>query len=194
MILSNESIQHGEVPGGRTMAHEHFPSNEQKPWRLFLGPLRGRSAGTDRPTGFVAVPMYQAYASRLPLSTIAEYAWNPRTYRPETAIVSAIRLLYDDRTASNVGRWLGIYGSYLQDEHLFEPLFGESKREIDVVEMERQLRELEEAIEGIGQTRENGLLRGELLPFISLTRARIVRVTSDQSFEKLPDGRYRRRN
>jgi beta-N-acetylglucosaminidase/Protein of unknown function (DUF4127) len=192
-ILSNESIQHGELPGGRTIAHENFPSNEQKPWRLFLGPLRGRSAAADQVTGIVAVPMFQAYASRLPLTTVADYAWNPRSYRPETAIVSAMRLLYDDRTASNVGRWLGIYGSYLQDEQMFESLFVASKREIDVAEIERQLRELEEAIEGIGQTRENGLMRGELLPFISRTRARIVGVTSDPAFEKLPDGRYRRR-
>ncbi len=193
MMLSNESLNHGEALGARTIIQENFPSNEQKPWRLLLGPLRARYAVGDQLTGIVAVPMYQAYASRLPLATVAEYAWNPRVYRSETSIVSAMRLLYDDRTASNFGRWLGIYGSYLQDEHMFESLFVETKREIDVAEIERQLRELEEAIEGIGQTRENGLLRGELLPFISRTRAAVARVTSDPAFEKLPDGRYRRR-
>ena len=42
--------------------------------RLFLGPLRGREAGlADVCSGYVANPMVQPYASRLPLSSTAAY-------------------------------------------------------------------------------------------------------------------------
>ena len=189
---SDASIQ--AVAPARTIDVERFPSNEQQPWRLFLGASRNAPKSLDQSAGILAIPMNRAYPSMLPLATIGDLAWNGRSYRAETAIVNAMKLLYDDRTASNMGRWLGVYGSYSEQSHLFEPLFQRSKKEVDVVEIDRQLKELEEAIEGIGQTRENGLLRGELVPFVVRTRNALVVATSDSEFEKLPDGRLRRKN
>ncbi|GAA2420881.1 beta-N-acetylglucosaminidase domain-containing protein [Streptomyces glaucus] len=70
---------------------DNYPVNDYAPGRVFLGPYQGREPAVA--TGSAAVlanAMAQAEASRIPLFTAADYAWNPRAYRPEESWRAAI--------------------------------------------------------------------------------------------------------
>ncbi|MFC9791594.1 beta-N-acetylglucosaminidase domain-containing protein [Streptomyces sp. NPDC127584] len=62
---------------------DNYPVNDYAQDRLFLGPARGREpAVAAGSAAFLALAMEQPAASRVPLFTTADYAWNPRGYRP----------------------------------------------------------------------------------------------------------------
>ncbi|MFF3750218.1 beta-N-acetylglucosaminidase domain-containing protein [Streptomyces sp. NPDC002018] len=70
---------------------DNYPVNDYEQGRLFLGPYTGREPAVA--TGSVALlanAMAQASASRIPLFTAADYAWNPRGYRPQESWRAAI--------------------------------------------------------------------------------------------------------
>ncbi|MFJ9028886.1 beta-N-acetylglucosaminidase domain-containing protein [Streptomyces sp. NPDC102274] len=63
---------------------DNYPVNDYEQGRLFLGPYTGREPAVA--TGSVALlanAMEQASVSRIPLFTAADYAWNPRGYKPQ---------------------------------------------------------------------------------------------------------------
>ena len=154
----------------RPIILDNFPANDEKPWRLFLGAKRGAQPTLDQDAiGFIAHPMSQARASMLSLATAAEYAWNPRGYDPQASLDRALNLLYDERARKAVRVWAQNYGDYRHD--IFEPLFQKQTSEINVALMEQKLAELQDAVETIGVTLEQGLLRGELAQFVARTRS-----------------------
>jgi hyaluronoglucosaminidase len=58
----------------KPLVWDNFPVNDGRPWRVHLGPMRGRAA--NLPTviqGLFSNPMNQARASLLPLQTVADY-------------------------------------------------------------------------------------------------------------------------
>ncbi|GAB2743595.1 beta-N-acetylglucosaminidase domain-containing protein [Streptomyces bullii] len=62
---------------------DNYPVNDYAPGRIFLGPYQGREpAVAAGSAALLANAMEQAEASRIPLFTAADYAWNPRDYRP----------------------------------------------------------------------------------------------------------------
>ncbi|MFE4367098.1 beta-N-acetylglucosaminidase domain-containing protein [Streptomyces sp. NPDC056835] len=62
---------------------DNYPVNDYEQGRLFLGPYTGREpAVAAGSVALLANAMEQASASRIPLFTAADYAWNPRGYRP----------------------------------------------------------------------------------------------------------------
>ncbi|WP_326811700.1 beta-N-acetylglucosaminidase domain-containing protein [Streptomyces scopuliridis] len=70
---------------------DNYPVNDYEQDRLFLGPYTGREPAVA--TGSVALlanAMEQASASRIPLFTAADYAWNPRGYQPQESWRAAI--------------------------------------------------------------------------------------------------------
>ncbi|MEV4971743.1 beta-N-acetylglucosaminidase domain-containing protein [Streptomyces scopuliridis] len=70
---------------------DNYPVNDYEQDRLFLGPYTGREPAVA--TGSVALlanAMEQASASRIPLFTAADYAWNPRGYQPQKSWRAAI--------------------------------------------------------------------------------------------------------
>ncbi|OUC98663.1 beta-N-acetylglucosaminidase domain-containing protein, partial [Streptomyces swartbergensis] len=70
---------------------DNYPVNDYKPGRLFLGPYRGREpAVATGSAALLANAMQQPEASRIPLFTAADYAWNPRAYRPGESWRAAI--------------------------------------------------------------------------------------------------------
>ncbi|MFD8154203.1 beta-N-acetylglucosaminidase domain-containing protein [Streptomyces sp. NPDC059720] len=70
---------------------DNYPVNDYEPGRLFLGPYRGREpAVATGSAGLLANAMQQPEASRIPLFTAADFAWNPRAYRPERSWRAAI--------------------------------------------------------------------------------------------------------
>ncbi|MGH9840136.1 MAG: DUF4127 family protein [Blastocatellia bacterium] len=173
---------------------DNFPVNDDKNWRLFLGPKRGAAPDLNGETaGFIANPMNQPRASWPALATTADYAWDARRYDPSRALESALHFLYDERTRAAMRLWAKVYGDYHHETHLFEPLFVASSSEIALARAEVQLAELQKAVESIGITRDQGLLRGELAAVAERTRQAIERVKSDSAYERLPNGNYQLR-
>ncbi|MER7536317.1 beta-N-acetylglucosaminidase domain-containing protein [Streptomyces sp. NPDC097704] len=84
------TITGGELSGARRALGGHplvtmdnYPVNDYAQDRLFLGPATGREpAVAAGSAAFLAHAMEQPAASRVPLFTTADYAWNPRGYRP----------------------------------------------------------------------------------------------------------------
>ncbi|MEU8956127.1 beta-N-acetylglucosaminidase domain-containing protein [Streptomyces sp. NPDC048518] len=70
---------------------DNYPVNDFAQDRVFLGPYTGRQPAVA--TGSAALlgnAMEQPAASRIPLFTAADYAWNPRAYRPHASWLAAI--------------------------------------------------------------------------------------------------------
>ncbi|WP_435058100.1 beta-N-acetylglucosaminidase domain-containing protein [Streptomyces sp. bgisy060] len=84
------TITGGELAGAHEALGSHplvtmdnYPVNDYAQDRLFLGPSTGREpAVAAGSAAFLAHAMEQPAASRVPLFTTADYAWNPRGYRP----------------------------------------------------------------------------------------------------------------
>ncbi|MER8235642.1 beta-N-acetylglucosaminidase domain-containing protein [Streptomyces sp. NPDC094049] len=70
---------------------DNYPVNDYAQDRLFLGPVTGREPGVAvGSAAFLAYAMEQPVASRVPLFTAADYAWNPRGYRPPESWRAAV--------------------------------------------------------------------------------------------------------
>ncbi|MEU7038679.1 beta-N-acetylglucosaminidase domain-containing protein [Streptomyces sp. NPDC046237] len=70
---------------------DNYPVNDYAQDRLFLGPAMGREpAVAAGSAAFLANAMEQAAVSRIPLFTAADYAWNPRGYRPQESWRAAV--------------------------------------------------------------------------------------------------------
>ncbi|MFJ3585086.1 beta-N-acetylglucosaminidase domain-containing protein [Streptomyces sp. NPDC090127] len=70
---------------------DNYPVNDYAQDRLFLGPAMGREpAVAAGSAAFLANAMEQPAASRIPLFTAADYAWNPRGYRPQESWRAAV--------------------------------------------------------------------------------------------------------
>jgi len=71
---------------------DNYPVNDFATNRLFMGPMTGRPRELVFHVypGFIQNPMNQEEASKVALATIADYAWNPLDYDPETSWNNAI--------------------------------------------------------------------------------------------------------
>ncbi|TDE48618.1 beta-N-acetylhexosaminidase [Nonomuraea mesophila] len=81
--------------GHRIALWDNFPVNDFDFDRVFLGPLTGRATELDGVPleGVTANPMVEAAASRIALTTVADYAWHPAAYDPARSHERAVRLL-----------------------------------------------------------------------------------------------------
>ncbi|WP_070013998.1 beta-N-acetylglucosaminidase domain-containing protein [Streptomyces abyssalis] len=92
------TITGSELTAARSAFHQHplvtmdnYPVNDYAQDRIFLGPYRGREpAVAARSAAVLANAMKQPTASRIPLFTAADYAWNPKSYRPEESWQAAV--------------------------------------------------------------------------------------------------------
>ena len=92
-----QHITGAQVAGARAalrhplLTVDNYPVNDFAPGRLFLGPYTGREpAVATVSAGVLASAMQQPAASRIPLFTAADYAWNPRGYDPAASWRAAI--------------------------------------------------------------------------------------------------------
>jgi hypothetical protein len=132
--------------------------------------------------------MSQARASMLPIATAADYAWDSRNYNARQSFDRALNLLYDERARAGLRVCAQISG-----DNMFKPLFQKQSGVIDIELTERKLAELQGAVEMLGVTLNQGLLRGELASFVAGARSAVERLKSDPGYEKLPNGNYRLR-
>ncbi|MER7152019.1 beta-N-acetylglucosaminidase domain-containing protein [Streptomyces lydicus] len=77
--------------GHQLVTMDNYPVNDYAQDRIFLGPYRGREpAVATGSAALLANAMEQPLASRIPLFTAADYAWNPRDYRPAESWDAAV--------------------------------------------------------------------------------------------------------
>ncbi|MEU1100533.1 beta-N-acetylglucosaminidase domain-containing protein [Streptomyces tibetensis] len=90
-ITGGELADARKAFGHPLVTMDNYPVNDYAPDRLFLGPYRGREpAVATGSAALLANAMQQPEASRIPLFTAADYAWNPRAYRPGESWRAAI--------------------------------------------------------------------------------------------------------
>ncbi|MFD6419966.1 beta-N-acetylglucosaminidase domain-containing protein [Streptomyces sp. NPDC060194] len=85
---------------------DNYPVNDWAADRLFLGPYTGRQPAVAAGSAeLLTNAMEQPAASRIPLFTAADFAWNPRSYRPQESWKAAIDDLAgaDPRTREAMG-------------------------------------------------------------------------------------------
>ncbi|WP_328677803.1 beta-N-acetylglucosaminidase domain-containing protein [Streptomyces sp. NBC_00322] len=93
---------------------DNYPVNDYAQDRIFLGPYTGREpAVATGSAALLANAMEQASASRIPLFTAADYAWNPKGYRPQESWKAAINDLAggDTRTREALAALAGNHSS-----------------------------------------------------------------------------------
>lgn len=79
---------------------DNYPVNDYAQDRIFLGPYTGRDpAVASGSAALLANAMEQAAASRIPLFTAADFAWNPKGYRADESWQAAI----DDLAGGDAG-------------------------------------------------------------------------------------------
>lgn len=82
-ITGRELAGAREAFGHPLVTMDNYPVNDFAQDRIFLGPYMGREpAVASGSAGLLANAMEQPAASRIPLFTAADYAWNPKSYRP----------------------------------------------------------------------------------------------------------------
>ncbi|MFF4606387.1 beta-N-acetylglucosaminidase domain-containing protein [Streptomyces sp. NPDC001339] len=90
-ITGGELSTAREAFGHPLVTMDNYPVNDYAEDRIFLGPYRGREpAVATGSAALLANAMQQPLASRIPLFTAADYAWNPRHYRPAESWHAAI--------------------------------------------------------------------------------------------------------
>ncbi|CAL9460973.1 hypothetical protein SUDANB176_02641 [Streptomyces sp. enrichment culture] len=96
-ITGGELAEAREVFGHPLVTMDNYPVNDYAPGRIFLGPYQGREpAVAAGSAALLANAMEQPEASRIPLFTAADFAWNPRDYRPRESWRAAIADLAGD--------------------------------------------------------------------------------------------------
>ncbi|MFI1968199.1 hyaluronidase [Streptomyces cinnamoneus] len=100
-ITGGELAEARAAFGHPLVTMDNYPVNDFAQDRLFLGPYTGREpAVAAGSAALLANASAQPTASRIPLFTTADYAWNPRGYRPEESWRAAVADLAGDDAAS----------------------------------------------------------------------------------------------
>jgi len=178
------------LTGHRPLVWDNYPVNDFARWRLFLGPLRHRTADLATAVlGVIANPMNEAHASMIPLATLARYAADPASYDPAVALDEALLALYGD-AAALVRPFVDAYGDYAEDPNAFEPLFLPSNG-FDVATVEGQLAALTAALQRLDSAAPAvpGLsdLHRELVASVRRTQQRLDQMVASGAWARTGD-------
>ncbi|HET7578139.1 MAG TPA: beta-N-acetylglucosaminidase domain-containing protein [Bacillales bacterium] len=96
---------------------DNYPVNDYITNRLLLGPLVGRDSDLSEHhvLGLTANPMIQAEASKIPLYTVADYAWNSDAYNPQKSWERSIKAFGGDASEALKTFAENSYSSRLND-------------------------------------------------------------------------------
>ena len=170
---------------------DNYPVNDFARWRLFLGPLRGRSADLESAVaGFVANPMNEAHASMLPLWTVADYLKHPATYDPDSSIAHAMTALYGAH-ADVMQPFLAAYGDDWSQQTPIEALYIPS-RVLDLASVRAAVNDMRTGLAGMNKlaTTDSASwapLARELAPFVDSVEARLASVQRDTMYRRRGD-------
>jgi hypothetical protein len=167
---------------------DNYPVNDFAPWRLFLGPVRGRAPDlASSASGILSNPMNQAHASMIALATLADYARDPAGYDPAASWRTALHALYGDSAVRLLQPFLDTYGDYPWDANPLEPLYflGDT---VPAAAISARLDALDHAAAALRGQRSTGTeplapLLDELEPFVTQTRQRLQGLRSDTAYQ-----------
>ncbi|MFJ1879456.1 beta-N-acetylglucosaminidase domain-containing protein [Streptomyces sp. NPDC088137] len=180
------TITGGELAGARAafghplVTMDNYPVNDYAQDRIFLGPYTGRDPAVAMGSAaLLANAMEQPSASRIPLFTAADFAWNPKGYRPQESWRAAIDDLAggDARTREALRALAGNSATSVLggDESAYlRPLlaaFWKSRAEHDVTARDDAARALREAFTVMREAPQrlkglaDGRLDGEVRPW-----------------------------
>ncbi|MCX7918345.1 MAG: protein O-GlcNAcase [bacterium] len=143
---------------------------------LRLVPLEGRDKNLpDSCEGIIMNPMLFAETNRIPLTTFADYAWNPSTYEPEQSYARAAAQYGGNKgkdTILKISKEFGCghpgirfgYGRYLIDPKKL-PVSEQQKL------LKRKMKRASDLIQKVKTTIDNPYLRKELIQVLTQTRA-----------------------
>jgi hypothetical protein len=194
-ITAAQAKEWGALLKRKPLVWDNFPVNDGIPWRLNLGPLRGRApdlAGAVQ--GYFSNPMNQAEASKIPLQTIADYLWNSEKYDPDASLKHALVDQYGSAAPRLLRRFLLTYGDYWWDENIFTPVFRERRYTFETREIQKRISELKRELAGLRANRRYAALAREFAPFPAKAQARLPKVLADPAFKHLPEGRLQWRS
>ncbi|WP_433549517.1 beta-N-acetylglucosaminidase domain-containing protein [Streptomyces sp. CA-294286] len=90
-ISGRELVTARSAFGRPLVTMDNYPVNDYAQDRLFLGPYTGREpAVAGHSAALLSNAMQQPSASRIPLFTAADFAWNPRGYQPQESWRAAV--------------------------------------------------------------------------------------------------------
>ena len=112
--------------------------------------LSSAGAANGKAADWVLLAAPQLQVTKLLLATLSEQVWDGRGYNRDWALLSAMNLLYDERSRAGVRVWSGLIGDCRSRENRTPP----------------DLNQLRAGIEAISGTRAQGLLRGEFDRFV----------------------------
>ena len=170
---------------------DNYPVNDFARWRLFLGPLRGRSADLESAVaGFVSNPMNEAHASMLPLWTVADYLKNPTGYDPDRSIAQAMTALYGAH-ADVMRPFLAAYGDDWSQQTPIEALYIPS-RALDLANVRAAVTDMRAALASMKALAASDSttwapLARELTPFVDSVDARFASVQRDTMYHRRGD-------
>jgi hypothetical protein len=123
-ITGPQAKEWGELMQRPPLIWDNFPVNDFDTNRVFLGPVEGRDAQLAAYTqGILANPMNQAYASMIPLATLAYYVADPDNYQPDAALQRALDELYPAEAVAHVREIVRLYRQPAWEDHLFAPVY-----------------------------------------------------------------------
>ncbi|MEV6164144.1 beta-N-acetylglucosaminidase domain-containing protein [Streptomyces sp. NPDC052052] len=181
-----KTITGAELAGARAafrhplVTMDNYPVNDYAQDRVFLGPYTGREpAVATGSAALLANAMEQPSASRIPLFTAADFAWNPRAYQPQESWQAAIDDLAggDARTRDALRALAGnSAGSVLggDESEYLRPLltaFWQSRSTTDTTERAAAARRLRAAFTVMREAPQrlkglaDGRLEGEVRPW-----------------------------
>ncbi|WP_051966160.1 beta-N-acetylglucosaminidase domain-containing protein [Kitasatospora mediocidica] len=93
-ITAAQTTDTATVFGHPLVTMDNYPVNDSTPDRLYLGPYVGRDpAVATRSAALLTSGMQQPAASRIALSTAADFGWNPTGYQPDASWQYALSAL-----------------------------------------------------------------------------------------------------
>jgi hypothetical protein len=166
---------------------DNYPVNDFAPWRLFLGPVRGRAPDlTASVAGILANPMNQAHASMIALATLADYARGPAQYDPGASWRAALHALYGDSAVRLLQPFLDSFGDYPWDANPLEPLYfpGDTVPAAAIDVTLDALDHAAAALRGQSSLGSQPLapLVAELAPFVTQARDRLTQLRQDTAY------------
>jgi hypothetical protein len=86
-----EANGYAQAIGRKPLLWDNFPVNDYAPYKLMVGPYKGRAADLpDCLLGITSNPANQVKANRIPLRTVADYLNDPAGYDPEASWESSL--------------------------------------------------------------------------------------------------------
>jgi hypothetical protein len=187
-ITTADAREWGALMNRKPLVWDNYPVNDFDTWRLFLGPLTGRSPELPEVTaGIIANPMNQPYASMISLFTVADYTYHPETYNPAVSLHNALSNLFPAEAVPHLYMVVDLFDDYPWEHNVFSPLYtpGLIPQTLEIASALEQWSSAIDSLKQIPRERRNARLDGligELQTLYTTTRENFEAMLSDPAY------------